>query len=318
MAAAILPATNCVLCDKAGRRNAVKIACASCGLSFHRTCLVKSQQWTDKELHAFRRDKNYQCWACSVPAFNDSLWSIPETPLAPPPAPTARRRRGNNNAISLVCFNARSLKNRRRAATIAAYFETHSADVCVVNETWLQPELKNHEFVPQEYVVLRKDRLSSRGGGVLLAIRPHLQPNRLEHLEGRAEVVWTTTTTIVWAEIRVGSLWLLIGSAYRQPNSEAAYNASLLHSLDLVAAVQPNYDGCLLMGDFNLNICWREDPPIARDAISKEMQSAFADMAFEQLVTDPTRTTENSEKTIDLLLCDAPALIASRCKWWLE
>jgi hypothetical protein len=78
-----------------------------------------------------------------------------------------------------------------------------------------------------------------------------------------------------------------------------------------VAAVQPNYDGCLLMGDFNLNINWREDPPIARDTIAKDMLSAFADMAFEQLVTEPTRTTENSEKTIDLLLCDAPNLIAS-------
>jgi len=301
--AAILPGANCVLCDKVGRRNAVKIVCASCGLFFHKTCLVKSQQWTDKELNIFRREKNYMCWACSVPAFNDSFWSIPETPRVPTQTPAAGRRRGKKNAVSVVCFNARSLKNRRTAATIAAFFETHSADVCAVNETWLQPDVKNHEFVPREYVVLRNDRLGSRGGGALLAIRPHLQPKRLAHLEGRAEVVW--------AEIRVGSLRLLVGSAYRQPNADAAYNASLLHSLDLVSAEQPNYDGCLLMGDFNLNIRWQEDPPCAEDAVAKDFQSAFADMAFEQLVTEPTRTTETCEKTIDLLLCDAPALIAA-------
>jgi hypothetical protein len=134
--------------------------------------------------------------------------------------------------------------------------------VCEVNETWLQPDVKNHEFVPREYVVLRNDRLGSRGGSALLAIRPHLQPKRLAHLEGRAEVVW--------AEIRVGSLRLLVGSAYRQPNSDAAYNASLLHSLDLVSAEQPNYDGCLLMGGFNLKIRWQEDPPCAEDTVAKD------------------------------------------------
>jgi hypothetical protein len=101
------------VCDKAGRRNAVKIVCASCGLYFHRTCLVKSQQWTDKELNAFRRDKNYLCWACSVHSFNDSFWSIFETPRAPTPTPAARHHRGKKNAVSLVCFNVRSLKNRR-------------------------------------------------------------------------------------------------------------------------------------------------------------------------------------------------------------
>jgi hypothetical protein len=37
----------------------------------------------------------------------------------------------------------------------------------------------------------------------------------------------------------------------------------LTHSLDLVAAVHLNYDGCFLLGDFNLNIYWRLEAPEA-------------------------------------------------------
>ncbi|CAB3388755.1 Hypothetical predicted protein [Cloeon dipterum] len=141
------------------------------------------------------------------------------------------------------------MKNKKTVAFHFALFEHHDADICAVNETWLAPEIKNHKFVPREYVVLRKDQLGGRNaaaGGVLLAIRPHLQPRMLQHLEGDAEVVW--------ASVRAGHLLLLVGSAYRRPNADQEYNSALLRSLECAARQQHNYDGVLLIGDFNLDI----------------------------------------------------------------
>jgi len=213
-----VPTATCLLCDKVGRSNAIKIPCASCNLFSHKTCLKKYQQLSEVDTNKLRRDKNYQCWGCSMPTLNDSFWSIPSIPSAPPSPPRQLNARGRpqKNAVKFLCFNARSIKNKKRAADICALLDSHSPDVCAINETWLSPEIKNHEFLPRDYVVLRKDRLGGKraAGGVLLAIRPHLQPSRMEGLEGRAE--------IVWASIKVGGMKLLVGSAYRRPNSDAS------------------------------------------------------------------------------------------------
>jgi len=165
----------CVWCDKQGRKNAVKITCSTCEKTYHRTCLTKGSLWDDKDMRNYRKYGNFECWACTVPKFNDSFWSLPPPPPTPPPTPPrARQRRGGRDAVRVLSFNARSLKDTNKAAQLLAFFQTHSADIVAVNETWLTKNVRTYEVVPKEYVVLRKDREVERGGGVLLAIRPHL------------------------------------------------------------------------------------------------------------------------------------------------
>ncbi|XP_065336851.1 uncharacterized protein LOC135937619 [Cloeon dipterum] len=190
-------------------------------------------------------------------------------------------------------------------ADVLSLLTAHEADVCAINETWLSPDVHNYEVLPRDYVVLRKDRLGGRrpAGGVALAIRPHLQPKRLQQLEGQAE--------IVWAQIKANSLHFLVGSAYRRPNADTVYNAALLESLELAAAEQHSYDGCFLMGDFNLSVSWLLDPPRAHAAPADDFLSAFTTMALEQHIKSPTRTTENSENILDLFLSDVPELVAA-------
>jgi hypothetical protein len=68
-------------------------------------------------------------------------------------------------------------------------------------------------------------------GGTLLAVRPHLHPKRLEHLEGSAEVVWCS--------VKAGQLNFLVCSAYRRPTYDKNYpdyDKHLLASLELAAA----------------------------------------------------------------------------------
>jgi hypothetical protein len=144
---------------------------------------------------------------------------------------------------------------------LCAFLDTHSPDVCAINETWLSPDVANHEFLPRDFVVLRKDRLwgNKPAGGVALAIRPHLQPCRVEGLDCEAE--------IIWASIKTGDLKLLVGSSYRRPNADADYNNELKNSIVRAADVQHQYDGLFIMGDFNLDVDgqlihpWLELPP---------------------------------------------------------
>jgi Endonuclease-reverse transcriptase len=156
------------------------------------------------------------------------------------------------------------------------------------------------------YVVLRKDRLGGKreAGGVLLANRPHLQPSRVEGIEGRAEIVLAT--------IKVGGMKLLVGSAYRRPNSDAAYNTELRDSLERAAAQQHKYDGLFVMGDFNLpNVDWTTDPPSASHAPAPDFLDTFSDMALTQKIKGPTRTNDRTENTLDLFLIDVPTLVST-------
>jgi len=102
----------------------------------------------------------------------------------------------------------------------------------------------------------------------------------------------------------------LVGSAYRKPQGGGAVQCgAVLHSLDLVSAVQPNYDACLLLGDFNLAIKWDADPPVPEGLVAEDFNTAFDEIALQQLVSAPTRTTDTTQKTLDLLLVDAPNMV---------
>jgi hypothetical protein len=76
------------------------------------------------------------------------------------------------------------------------------------------------------------------------------------------------------------------------------------------------YNGLFHMGDFNLDVNWPTDPPCAGAAPAPEFLCDFSDMmALMQKIKDPTRTTETSEKIIDLFLTDVPPLWSPRPSW---
>ncbi|CAB3387418.1 Hypothetical predicted protein [Cloeon dipterum] len=205
----------------------------------------------------------------------------------------------------ILCFNARSLKNRKRAADIAALLDMHSADIVAINETWLSADVLDHEVIPTDYVVLRKDRVGGKrpAGGVLLAILPHLQPRRQIQLETSAEAVW--------AELTISNVRVLIASVYRAPNSSVEQNEELLRSLSLAAEQQHNYDALFVMGDLNLEIDWNTEAPIPKSTVAEKFLDSFDSLAFAQLIKSATRTTATTEKIIDLFLSDTPTLVSS-------
>jgi len=56
---------------------------------------------------------------------------------------------------------------------------------------------------------------------------------------------------------------------------------------------------------------WTTEPPCTGAAPAQEFLCDFSDMGLTQKIKDLPRTTETSEKTIDLFLTDRPSLVTS-------
>jgi hypothetical protein len=59
----------CILCDRTGRKNQVKLICCDCNRYFHTKCL----QYSQKQIKSFR-NKTLQCTSCALPSFSDSFF----------------------------------------------------------------------------------------------------------------------------------------------------------------------------------------------------------------------------------------------------
>ena len=66
-----------------------------------------------------------------------------------------------------VCLNARSLFNKILSFLSFVYSSEYS--IYYICETWLSDFVYDHEILPANFTVYRKDR-PSRGGGILVAV----------------------------------------------------------------------------------------------------------------------------------------------------
>lgn len=156
------PHKKCPLCNGPGRTNAIWVQCKDCEKESHATCLKLSPIEKNR-----LRKAGYICYQCSLPAsLSDSFLSIEPPPAINESFESAHMNENaaNKNKPRLLCFNARSLKNRKTGADIAALIQAHSPDIIGINETWLTNDIKDHEFIPRSYMVFRKDRPEKKKG----------------------------------------------------------------------------------------------------------------------------------------------------------
>lgn len=66
--------------------------------------------------------------------------------------------------------NIRSLLPKRDE--LSSYLDDSDADILILTETWLYPDVTNEELFPDKhnYNIYRRDRVDRRGGGVLIAV----------------------------------------------------------------------------------------------------------------------------------------------------
>ena len=171
-----------------------------------------------------------------------------------------------------------------------------------ITESWLHPDISNGLIDPKaEFVVLRKDRDGSRGGGVCILIKkcftiiPVIFAKKYANLEILA---------FDFANINPN---LRIFVVYRPPQNDnlgACYVSSLIECLnDLVS----NRRVHVSVADFNLpridwnNVCCPDDK------INKPVLNFVVESGLRQLINFPTR----NDNLLDILLTDDDQLIRS-------
>ena len=166
--------------------------------------------------------------------------------------------------------------------------------VLSLNETWLDDSFSDVELSLPGYQLMRRDR-DRHGGGIAVYIADNLSLNRLDTPADNIEALWFELS-------QPNSKKILFGAIYRPPILDAStFTDSLEEMLN-------NYvNGSLetvLLGDFNFDYT-------SPNAATKNFQRIENLFNLKQLITDPTRITQNSRTLIDLFFTSKPELYVS-------
>ena len=136
-----------------------------------------------------------------------------------------------------VCLNARSIVNKRNELNIMV--EDNDPHIIGITESWATPDISDAELGMTGYVMLRKDRIGRRGGGVILYIKESIQAYEIK-LEKQAEC-----EEAVWCNIVTGNSTLTVGLVYRNPNISTDEHEKIQNAIKEVSKRD-----CIIMGDF--------------------------------------------------------------------
>ena len=145
--------------------------------------------------------------------------------------------------MSVAHLNAISLNISDKFSEISAIAFLHKFDLFAFSETWLNPNIPDDSIlIPGYNMPLRKDRTTSRGGGVALYVANYLHAIRRFDFE-------SAFIECLWAEIAVNRYKFLCGVCYRPPNQSAEVLAEffgcLQDSLDLIFSIISSLYVCM-------------------------------------------------------------------------
>ena len=134
--------------------------------------------------------------------------------------------------LTVAHLNTQSVLDKQ--AELQHFMHQHNVDIFSLNETWLN---KNKKFKISNYRIFRRDRTTSRGGGVCLAIHQNLIATTVEH-QFQEECIIIRLPNII-----NGTSDLIVSSYYNPPDTTV--NPVLLDFIFKLG------EHVLLLGDLN-------------------------------------------------------------------
>ena len=168
-------------------------------------------------------------------------------------------------------------------------------DIICLNETFCDDSIADNEISLPDYSIERKDR-NRHGGGVAMYIRNNLTFVRRIDLE-------TDDVECIWVEIKCKHRQpVLMSSIYRPPSSSVEFIGKLS---DIIDRASSECKEIIVTGDFNFDVSDADN-----SGTSEPLISCFNLFQMTQLVHDPTRVTELTKTTIDLIFSSHPELVS--------
>lgn len=198
--------------------------------------------------------------------------------------------------MSAILTNVRSFLPKKEA--VEALLDDNCTDLAVFTESWLTPDVDNHELLHSTslFTTYRRDRVGRRGGGVLVFVKSSIESNLL-----------TTSCEheILCIRISLPTCTNILIACYRAPDCDRSFIEDISSVvLDLVTRF-PRAN-LILCGDLNFpDIDWTNFT--AHTQQSRDFLEFALLYNFTQSVNEPTRGLN----TLDLILTSNPELIQS-------
>lgn len=219
-----------------------------------------------------------------------------------PQLPRPPRPRKSPLHLNVWYSNVRSIKNKLRE--LSALVESTPNTVFALTETWLDPSTHDGQIADTDrFQIFRKDRTTSRGGGVMLIAPGNLACRRRRDLEQEA-------LEAVFVETRSGNHTVLLICVYAPPRLQASSLEALQASVDCIQ--RSRYTNIYLMGDFNAHIDWTDmTSPIPSDPLSQSLLDLTESWGFTQCCSDPTYSSPSGTNAhLDLFFTTNPSLLS--------
>ena len=186
--------------------------------------------------------------------------------------------------IKCVCLNVRSkIKNKNELNIMVDEIKPH---IIGITESWANNDITDAELGLEGYVMFRKDRIGSRGGGVLIYIKetiPAYEVQLKEEVDGNVAI---------WCILVTEHTTVTIGVVYRCPNINKQNNEKLHNAISEVSK-----GDCIIMGDYNHgNIKW--DTLQSTGVEDQTFLCIVQDNFLTQHVIEPTRVA----RILDIVL----------------
>nr|CAI5863097.1 unnamed protein product [Callosobruchus analis] len=195
-----------------------------------------------------------------------------------------------SNALLIAHLNVRSLFTN--FDNLNDLVHKGNYDVLGISESWLNANIPSCTVEIPGYKFFRQDR-EGRGGGVAFYVKSHFSCRKI-HIEVSIEEL-----EYLFLEIKIGRFAMAIGVLYRPPRRSANQCIDTLDSI--LSCIMSKYDNVAILGDINV------DMMNTRNIIL----DCFNSYSFSQLITEPTRVTDQSATLIDPIFVSEPVSVIS-------
>ena len=245
---------------------------------------VNHFQDIDAEIHHFNELYNTNS------TISDKYYSIGEFKEQ-----TQLSRNSNNNILSVLHWNIRSLLPKLDQITSELELMSGNFDLICFCETWLTDNNKNLATLSnyESFHSYRDSRFP--GGGVSIFAKPHLKPNLISNFQ-----LSLPSFESVGIEFTKYNKKYLICEIYRPPRSTPSEFLEKLESIfNNLRSTQ--YEEIFICGDYNLNLLESES-----NNATSQFVNQMATYSLLPVISRPTRITEQTSSVIDNIFIKHP------------
>ena len=194
----------------------------------------------------------------------------------------------NIECIKIEHINAQSLLDYYKE--IKLMINERNIDILCVSETWLLPSLDDKFVVVPHFNIFRCD--VGRGAGVCIYVNKDFNVTKISINHDKVTDVEDLWLTVQYQK----QPSIIIGCIYRHPK---ALSSSFDYILEIFRNISLRNKPIFICGDFN------DDLFSAKNKIGKIIRNA----KLNQIITKPTRITENSRTLLDLFITNKPDMV---------